>query len=304
MSEKNIYFAIQIDCEATQRSINKADLGERASRGIGDILLEGGAIGTYYVIPTDIEAHPVLYRQLEKDGHEIGLHIHPADMGYKEFLGIYGPDEQRKIINQAAGRFAQVMGRKPESICIGYFSANDYTFPTMAEAGFRHGSLSCPTRELVECASVWAGAPLDIHYANAYNRLLPGTLDLVNVPPTVDPDSRMWGGKHPQDLRIELVDAKNHWHTIAKAVDRKIAQELPVKHIGALTHNTYDYSDERDFRRETLIKVIEHAKNIFASKGYNFASATHAQIAELFRQKCPLEKAGEPDLKLDTRGRK
>ena len=48
--------------------------------------------------------------------------------------------------------------------------------------------------------------------------LLSGGLDFVVIPQTIDPDSRMWGGKTPLDLRVELVDAKNHWYTIHKAV--------------------------------------------------------------------------------------
>lgn len=303
MNEKLIYFAIKIDCEATQHAINNPPLGERASRAFGEILLDNNAIGTFYVIPTDLEAHRAFYRQLEKEGHEVALHIHPADLGYEEFLGIYGPEEQRQIMNEAADRFAQVMGWRPESICIGYASSNDHTFPAMAAEGFRQGMLSIPTRVLPECASVWAGGPLDIHYTNAYNRILPGSLDLVNIPLTIDPDSRMWGGKHPQDLRIELVDAKNQWYTIAKAVDRQIAEETPVKYLAAGTHNIFDYSDERDFRRETLIEVIKHARAICDSKGYRYQSTTHKQLANIFRKQCPLELAKTVELKLDTRGR-
>jgi hypothetical protein len=125
----------------------------------------------------------------------------------------------------------------------------------------------------------------------------------VNIPLTIDPDSRMWGGKHPQDLRIELVDAKNQWYTIAKAVDRQIAEETPVKYLAAGTHNIFDYSDERDFRRETLIKVIQHTKTVCESKGYRCQVVTHKQLADAFRKHCPLEQAIKVELKLDTRGR-
>lgn len=302
-TENTIYFAIQNDCEATQHAVNDPALGERASRGFGEIMLDNDAVGTFYVIPTDLEAHPELYRQLENEGHEIALHIHPADLGYQEFLGVYGGDEQRQIVGEATERFAQVMGRRPDTICQGYASGNDHTFPAMAAEGFRQGMLTIPTRILPECASVWAGAPLDIHYTNAYNRVLPGTLDLVNIPFTIDPDSRMWGGKHPQDLRIELVDAKNQWYTIAKAVDRQIADQTPVKYLAGGTHNVFDYSDPRDFRRETLIKVIQQLKSIIEAKGYRYQAATHKQLADSYRQACPLAQTKTVELQLDTRGR-
>ena len=224
-------------------------------------------------------------------------------MGYEEFLGVYGSDEQRKILSEATDRFAQVMGFKPISICIGYLSGNDYTFPVLSEIGFKHGDLTLPTRILPQCASIWAGAPLDIHYANAYNRILPGTLDLVNVPLTIDPESRMWGGTHPQDLRIELVDAKNHWYTIKKEIERKLRSNSPVKYLMALTHNIFDYSKETDFRRETLTKVIQHAKNIVAAEGGKLLGGTMAKIAKEYRNKCPLQQTSELKLRLDTRGR-
>ena len=145
-------------------------------------------LGTFFVIPGDLKASGKLYQHLKDRGHEIGLHVHPADMGYQEFLGVYGADDQRKILSEAADQFAQTMGCRPESICVGYFSGNDHTFGVMEEIGIRHGDLALPTRILPQCASVWAGAPLDIHYANEYNRILPGTLDLVNIAPTLDPD--------------------------------------------------------------------------------------------------------------------
>lgn len=299
----NFYLTFQIDCEATQHAINDADLGERASRAFADILGKEGLLGTFFVIPTDLEASGKLYRQIKDHGHEVGLHVHPADMGYQEFLGVYGPDEQREILSQAADRFIQAMGYKPESICVGYAAGNDYTFSVMAELGFKHGMLSIPTRILPQCTSVWAGAPLDIHYVNAYNRILPGKLDLVNVPLTIDPDSRMWGGAHPQDLRVELVDAKNHWYTIKKEVDREIENNSPVKYILSITHNIFDYSDKHDFRRETLLKVIKNAKSIIESVGYKPAAATMADIAEDYRKKCPLDSVKEVKLKLDTSGR-
>ena len=79
----------------------------------------------------------------------------------------------------------------------------------------------------------------------------------------------MWGGAHPQDLRIELVDAKNHWYTIHKNVRRQIdnGSDVPVKYLKALTHNIFDYGDARDFRRETMQGVVAAARGSMRKAG-------------------------------------
>ena len=299
----DFYLLIGVDCEATQHSIGNPQLGARAVDGLLEIMATEDLLGTFFVIPTDLEASPKLYKAAAESGHEVGLHIHPADQGYEEFLGVYGPEEQRKIISEAADRFGQVMGHAPKSLCPGYFSANDYTFGVLVDLGFSHGRISLPTRMLPECASVWAGAPLDIHYAHRHNRLLPGRLDFVEIPHTIDPESRMWGGKNPQDLRVELVDAKNHWYTINKAVERQLAEDVTVTYISILTHNVFDYGDTGDFRRETLQKMIKHTRDIVSSAGGKILKATHEDVAKVYRQRVPIGRASGPRLELDTRGR-
>jgi hypothetical protein len=303
MSRLEFRMVTRADCEATQHAINDAKLGERSTRGLAEVAVEEGLLATLLVIPTDLEASPALYRELARAGHEVGLHVHPADQGYGEFLGLYGPEDQGKIVAEAADRFAQVMGFKPKSVCIGYGSANDHTYPVLVELGFTHGHISIPTRVLPECASVWAGAPLDMHYAHPYNRILPGWLDFVEIPQTLDPESRMWGGKHPQDLRVELVDAKNHWYTIAKSVDRQIREDTPVKLLHLVTHNIFEFGTAGDFRRETLVKMIRHVKAIVVDKGGSLTAATLGSCAQDYRAACPVEKAREFQLTLDTRGR-
>ncbi len=209
-----VYFNLSTDCEATGPAVADAALGKRATQGLAAILDAEGWRGSFFVIPTDIEAHGALYREIAERGHEVGFHVHPAAQGYAEFCGLYGPETQEKIISEAVERFVQVMGEPPQGFSMGYASANDYTYPILAKLGFTHGMCSMPGRILPECASVWAGAPLFMHYAHPHNRVLPGALDFVEIPATIDWESRMWGGKHPQYLRVELVDAKNHFYTM------------------------------------------------------------------------------------------
>ena len=294
-----VYFNLSTDCEATGPAVADAALGRRATQGLAAILDAEGWRGSFFVIPKDIEAHGALYQELAERGHEVGLHVHPAAQGYAEFCGLYGPETQEKIISEAVERFVQVMGDPPRGFSMGYASANDYTYPILAKLGFTHGMCSMPGRIMPEWASVWAGAPLFMHYASAHNRILPGTLGFVEIPGTVDWESRMWGGKHAQDLRIELVDARNHYYTIEKSLQRQIAEKVPVKLIHALTHNLFEYGTPGNFRRDTLEGVVIHAKDIAAACGYQVVARTLQEVAQLYVQRVPQE---ETKLELDRRG--
>jgi len=302
MSEP-LYFAMQIDCESTQHAVKNPALGERAIRGLGEVFAETKTKGTFFVIPGDIEAHAAIYKELEGAGHEVGLHVHPKDMGYGEFLGAESAGAQRKVLCEAIDRFAQAMGRRPVSFCPGYFSANDFTFGIVEELGFTHGAVSCPTRNLPQCASVWSASPLEPRYPHRYNRVLNGDVNFVDLPPTVDPDSRMWGGAQPLNLRVELVDAKNHWYTIDKAVRRQIAQRTPVRQVHADTHNLFDYSDPNNFRRETYVGIVNATRQIAEREKLAVQAATLAEVAAAYRRAVPLENAKAQTLELDTRGR-
>ncbi len=284
-----VCFTVQIDCEATQRAVNDAALGERAIRGLGEILRQQGLLGTFMVIPGDLRAHAALYRGLMADGHEVGLHVHPGEDGHPEYLGLCGPEEQREVLEQGIATFGELIGARPLAFTPGYYSANDHTFPLLESLGFCHGTVSLPTRDLPQCASIWGSAPLDAHYPHRYCRSLAGDVDFVEIPPTVDPTTRMWGGAHPLDLRIELVDAKNHRYTLQKALRRQLeaGDAIRVKYLKATTHNVFDYADPRDFRRETLLGVVRAARELAEQAGCRLIAATTADIAARYRAACP-----------------
>ena len=296
---EKLYFNVSIDCEATQPAVNDPVLGCAAITGLAEIFANEKIRGTFLVIPTDIEAHSNIYTEIKKSGHEVGLHLHPAAQGYQEFLGVYDAKIQKKIISEAMDRFSQAMGYPPTAFCPGYVSANDSTYGVLEELGFEHGMCSIPGRILPQCVSLWAGAPLFIHNANSCNRMLPGTMNFIEIPPTVDWESMMWGGRHPQDLRVELVDAKNHYYTIQKSLDRQVKENVPVKIIHAVTHNTFDYSSRTDFRRQTLEGIIRHCRGIAEKAGMEFVGTTMEEIARIYRE---LVKPQVEELKLDRRG--
>ena len=302
MKADKLYVNFMIDCESTQRSINDSAFGERSARGFMKILEDHGLKGTFYLISTDAAASPAFYKELRDRGHQVGLHIHPSEEGeFEEFLGIYGPEEQNRILTLARDRFAQALSFQPKGICIGYISTNDHTYGVLSTMGFTHGVASLPSRVLPECVSVHAGAPLDIHYAHPYNRILPGNLDFVEIPLTVDIESRMWGGRHPQDLRVELVDSKNHWYTINKAIKRQIEDQVPIPYLQVNTHNTFDYDVPGDFRRKTLEEIIVHIRNLAEQHELEVISSTNEETAASYRRIVPLPENLER-FELDRRG--
>jgi len=302
---RTVFFNVQVDCESTQHALRDPGLGERAIRGLGEVFAQTGVKGTFLVIPGDLRAHGAVYRELQAAGHEIGLHVHPADQGYEEFLGVYSAEDQARIVAEARDAFCAAMDRPPRAIVPGYGSANDHTFPVFEALGFTHGHASFPTRDLPQCACVWGSSPRGCHYPHRYNRCLEGDVDFVDIPPTIDAQSRMWGGRHPQDLRVELVDAKNHWYTIDKDLKRQVdaGEDVATPYIRALTHNVFEYGRPDDFRRETLLGIIQAVRERCEAYGCRMQPATLAEIAEDFRAKVPRPK-GAAKLTLDTRGRK
>lgn len=302
--DKRLYFSLQIDCESTQSSIDDPDLGRRAVLGISDLLLKEGLKATYVVIPKDLQASGSVYKEMHDLGHEVGLHVHPSEEGWQEFLGVYGYDQQRQILEHGKRIFADIMGYLPHCFTPGYFSANDYTFSALVDAGFTHGSVSLPTRNLPQCACVWGNSPKYAHYAHPYNRCLSGSLDFIDIPVTCDTDSRMWGGTTPQDLRVELVDAKNHYYTMEKSIKDQMnsADKNHVTYVKALTHNIFDYSDPGNFRRETLLGIISALKELCERYELVLESARTADIASAHRSLHALTET-IPGLELDVRGR-
>ena len=114
-----------------------------------------------------------------------------------------------------------------------------------------------------------------------------GGLDLVEVPLTTDPDSMMWSGGHPQDLRVELFDAKNQRYMIDKMLGREKKRSQPVKAIVALTHNLFGYDDANDFRTQTLKQMIADFAQLAQEHDVKLVPASVADIAAAYRREVP-----------------
>ena len=240
------------------------------------------------MVPEEVAAFPDLLGSLAVRGHEVGMHSHPKGAGLaSDYLGMYAPDEQKDILAGGLAEFEKHLGLRPVSFRPGYASANDSTFPVVASCGFRQTSASMPGRRMTTLASNWTGAPLFTHYANHYNRFLSGGLDLVEIPISVDWETMIWGGLHPQDLRIEYTDAKNHSFVIEKLMRRQMMEDLPLKALVILTHDIFRYGDASNFRRETMLGMIESTRKCADALGVELAGTTIKEAATAYRVAVP-----------------
>jgi len=281
----DFHICFTMDCESVRPEIDDLALGRRAMRGYADLLECEGWRATFFVVPEQIEPMAELLHRLQAEGHEIGLHFHPETAGYSSpYLGTFSAEEQAEIIGNGAEEYRRVLGCQAVSLRPGFFSANDATFPVVYQCGIRQTSLSCPGRKMSQVAANWAGAPLFAHYAHPHNRFLTGGLDLVEIPPSVDWETMIWGGIHPQDLRLEFTDAKNHGFLIRKVMKRQCDENLPLKALVPLTHDIFDYSDPANFRFETLQGVIAEIKRCGQELSVELIGSTLAEAAATYRK--------------------
>jgi peptidoglycan/xylan/chitin deacetylase (PgdA/CDA1 family) len=280
----NFHVCWSIDCESCRPEVNDTTLGRKAIEGFCEIIEAAGWRSTLFLMPEEIESFPDLLARKAEAGHEIALHLHPDESGFPGgSLGVYSRDEQLEIVGKGLDAFERILGVRPVTARPGFGGANDATFPVMAELGIRQTSMSFPGRKMSGFASNWAGAPLFAHYAHPYNRFLTGGLDLVEIPFSVDWETMIWGGIHPQDLRVEFTDAKNHGFLIRKIMQRQVMDNLPLRALVPFTHNIFDYSDRSNFRRETMEGMIEEIVRNGESLDAELIGATLSEAAAAFR---------------------
>jgi len=285
MTQDPIHVCWTIDCEATQAAIDDIALGIRSLRGFSELLLEEGCSGTLFVVPGDARAYPSLLRELAADGLQVGLHYHPQEEGHGDYCGAYTAEEQHSMYGRALEQFVEAVGIVPETFRTGNCSANDSTFPVTQDLGFTSCSHSMPGRNMPGLRSNWVNAPLSVHSAHRANRLLEGDMELVEVPVTTDPDSMLWSGGHPQDLRVELFDAKNQRYMLDKVLAREQARPSGrVRTLVVLTHNIFDYADPGDFRRQTLRRMIHDLARLAEQKEVELIPSTIGAAARAHRR--------------------
>jgi peptidoglycan/xylan/chitin deacetylase (PgdA/CDA1 family) len=258
------------------------DLGENSVRGFVERLGREGWPTTLLVVPAAAARYRRVLRDLAGSGTELGLHIHPQDLGYEEHLGTYSGEEQIEILRAAMKQWEDAIAGRPCSFRPGNFSANDATFPALEALGFRQGSVSSPERKMTSLSAVWTGAPKDAHWAHRANRLLAGNSTFLEVPVTVDWETMIWGGQTALELRIETVDGRAHGYTVRKNIRRMLADQVTPMALVAITHNFFDYTSSTEFRSITLGEIIQGMKEAAEENGVELRGVTLEEFRKVY----------------------
>ncbi|MBI3920124.1 MAG: polysaccharide deacetylase family protein [Armatimonadetes bacterium] len=261
-----IHTAFTMDCE--QLNENSSDggprdwaLSERSIVGFADRLQERGFLATYFIVPQAAQQHAALFLELQSAGCELGLHLHTLDQGRCEHLGGMGPGEQQRSLKEASDRWSNALGQSPRAFRAGNFSANDHTFPILADLGFTHASNSVPKRRYLSRRAMWDGSPPYPYWTHPGNRLLEGDLSLLNVPVACHPSK--WRDPEqtvPYELRIEGWESHQHREMIVGSLEWQSAEQARIVACVPFTHNTHDYADpnaEITKRLEGVMDLIE-----------------------------------------------
>ena len=242
---------------------------------------------TFLIHPEVTHEHAALFDRLEGDGACLGLHLHPWKFSggrYKAHFGGLTRDQQRDILGDAIAMWSEGMNRRPPWFRPGTFSANDHTMPLLVELGFRGGSVSLPGRVYPDMCAVWAGAPPDPHFGHAAFRHLPGELDFVNIPLSVDM-SRVEtrnGNRFHWDLRPDW-QAADYRRIADNIVGQVIARGPAVPVVQMVTHNDHDFTDLGDRVCRNFQTVLDEVKKACGRRGLVPVGATFAGVAEKLR---------------------
>jgi len=289
MEKDRLFVTFTMDCEAVARESPEGGprtwaLAERAMRGFAQTLNDEGLRGTYFVVPRVAKRFPSVLADIETTGIELGMHCHPQNDGYANYLAGYEVDRQKEILDLSKTQWADALGRDPMSFRPGNFSANDDTFVALVELGFRQGSCSLPGRKHWGIKADWENSYPFARHADPLDRRIEGTLEFYEVPVTAKFESPAINGNMyytPDHLRIESAGIRDFAEEVIRQhIDRMRKERVPVKTIVFMTHNTQEYSTPDSKASITLRQMINLVRSISQDKGLAVTPATIEEIHE------------------------
>ena len=287
-----VHVVVSMDCERIRAESYRNDgtasweMSELAITGLAELLCQEGMKGTFLPTPATAARQAHLFEELRRQQFEVGMQFHCdsfRDGEYEQILGAYGYDLQKEILTLAKADWEEALGMPMLTYRSGYFSANDFTFPILAELGIKQTSCSKPGRYSPGMA-LWYGALPYAHRPSAISRLQAGDLDVVEVPMTSHPGERfaMQPRFDPKDARPDSGFKPEVYHDIVDAVLWEMEMIGPgVKTFVILTHNTLDYTSDREPRRGLLVDMLRYLK-AKEEEGWQVVPATLADVRAAF----------------------
>jgi hypothetical protein len=265
-----LHILFTLNCEPPRTKVNPEapktwEFGCRAMEGFCTRVFRAGYTPTLFAASECIEEQQPFFEDMAQRGAEIGLLLHPPQIGDGRFtkcLGQYPAEDQRTFIDYAAEKCADRLGSRPQSFRGGLFSANDATYRVLFDLGFRQGSLSEPGRQIARFESDWAGAPHDAHYVDAEQKKQTGSLPFLELPVTTDLRGEVVKGV-PLTLQLAMgtFDALLK-PTIEYALERMDREQTAFRMLCIAGANRFDYYGEQDPASESLEALLDYLEEL------------------------------------------
>ena len=301
LTQKNrtqLFFAYYMDCQTPQKPGGGADqtweIAERAVRGIVDLFEEEGLMqGRGLFSEPEVAARQsALYLEMAARGACQAVHFQvrgyrppgaTEDYDWERPLSFHDYDEQREVLAIAKDHWEQALGMPAEEYSGCCTMGNDWTFPILDELGYRQSYVSGPGRYNPDpkVGHFWWGAYPFSHHASSKCRLVPGDLELCELPRTrsLTPHQVRPGVWTAADFRPE--NECDHDTTLGLAeawVLDMIRRDHPVLYLFAGTHNTWDVGDPTHPRRAALETAIHVGREVADRLKLELVPATLADI--------------------------
>jgi len=302
-----LFFNYSIDCETplntayTEGAERRPFFGgpkswETAEASVRGFIAQMDALGlragtSLFVYPDVARHQRGLYREMAAAGVEVALHLNGLRYsrltgGQAQWLGAMTREAQRNALRIAKADLEDTIG-KP---CLGYRacygSSNDDTFPICEELGFRWSSQPA-ARYRPEFHSNWSGSWPYPHHAHRHSKLIPGDLQLYEMPITCglrvlyqdNPDQ-------PLALRVETSPAifgdrrERLREVLAENLVEMNRRNAPIRMIAGGSHNTNPFGDPATFQAQNLDWLARHLRELAAEHDYELVPAPFEEVRQ------------------------
>lgn len=284
-----IHVLFTMDCESIAIRTAKEgprtwEQSARAIEGYSNRLLRAGYPPTLFLAPQCAVEHTPLLEELAGRGAELGLYVNPLQaerVSYRNFLGTLAPEAQRRLIDEAAERFADAIGVRPRSFRPCKHSASDETYRLLYDLGFRQGSIAQPGFVLPRIGVDWEHVSHHPRYVDSRHHERSGDLPFLDVPVTTDPDQRQITNL-PYELRIDAGTFEAlHQPVIDRAIERMIEDAASFCALCFTSDNRPAYDNDDDKHSLTLESILDYLEAL--RERHRLVPTTLAGAHERFR---------------------